>query len=74
MNFNALIKISPVFVMAGMMISGFDVLIAAPIATIYAAAAAAFTEKLSFREILDAGIDNVKEMQIVFFILMAAYV
>jgi len=73
MNFNALIKISPVFVMAGMMISGFDVLIAAPIATIYAAITAAFTEKLSFKEILDAGIDNVKEMQIVFFILMAAY-
>ena len=73
MNFNALFKLSPVFVMAGMMISGFDVLIAAPIATIYAAFVATFTEKLSFKEVLDAGIDNVKEMQIVFFILMAAY-
>lgn len=73
MNFNALLKISPVFLMAGMMMSGFDVLIAAPIATIYAAIVAAFTEKLSFQEILDSGIDNVKEMQLVFFILMAAY-
>lgn len=73
MNFNALFKLSPVFVMAGMMISGFDVLIAAPISTIYAAFVATFTEKLSFKEVLDAGIDNVKEMQIVFFILMAAY-
>ena len=73
MNLNGLLKISPVFVMAIMMISGFDVLIAAPIATIYAAFIAIITEKLSFQEVLDAGIDNVKEMQIVFFILMAAY-
>ncbi|GLI57291.1 sodium:proton antiporter [Propionigenium maris DSM 9537] len=73
MNFNALLKISPVFVMAGMMISGFDVLIAAPVSTIFAAVVAAYTEKLSFKEILDSGVNNVKEMQIVFFILMAAY-
>jgi len=73
MNLNGLLKISPVFVMASMMISGFDVLIVAPIATIYAAFVATVTEKLSFKEVLDAGINNVKEMQIVFFILMAAY-
>lgn len=73
MNLNALLKISPVFLMAGMMISGFDVLIAAPIATIYAAIIAFVTEKLSFDDILNAGIENVKEMQLVFFILMAAY-
>jgi len=73
MNLNGLLKISPVFVMASLMVLGFDVLIVAPIATIYAAFVATVTEKLSFKEILDAGIDNVKEMQIVFFILMAAY-
>ena len=69
----SIIKLSPVFLMAGLMISGMDALIAAPIATIYAAIIAMFTEKLSFNELLDAAVNNVKEMQLVFFILMLAY-
>lgn len=81
----AFFKVSPVFLLAGlMMISnieflsaffGFklDILIIAPIAVIYAAVIAIITEKLSFQEILDSAIDNVKEMQLVFFILMFAY-
>ncbi|WP_216597611.1 Na+/H+ antiporter NhaC family protein [Persicobacter sp. CCB-QB2] len=69
----ALIKISPVFLLAAMMISGMDVLLAAPIATLYAAVVAYFSEKLNFNQVLNAAVDNVKEMQMVFFILMAAY-
>ncbi len=75
----ALFKISPVLLLAGcMMLTGFefwdlDILIIAPIATIYAALVAAITEKISFGEIVDTAVDNVKEMQLVFFILMLAY-
>ncbi|MCT4620403.1 MAG: Na+/H+ antiporter NhaC family protein [Marinisporobacter sp.] len=68
-----LLKISPVFVMAGLMISGFDALLAAPLATVYAAIIAIITERLKFNEIVDCAVENVKEMQLVFFILMAAY-
>ncbi|MBU3144336.1 Na+/H+ antiporter NhaC family protein [Clostridium sp. CF012] len=69
----ALLKLSPVFVMAGLMISGMDALLAAPIATIYAALVAAVACKFKFNHIVDAAVDNVKEMQLVFFILMFAY-
>ncbi|PAB58647.1 Na+/H+ antiporter NhaC family protein [Anaeromicrobium sediminis] len=69
----ALLKISPVFVMAGLMISGMDALLAAPLSTVYAALIAVITERLKFEEIVDCAVENVKEMQLVFFILMAAY-
>lgn len=69
----ALFKISPVFLLAGFMISGMDALLAAPLATIYAAFIAAVSSKLSFKTLLDSAVDNVKEMQLVFFILMLAY-
>lgn len=66
-------KFTPVFLLAGLMISGMDPLLAAPIAAIWAAIVAFTTDKLSFNEIVNAAVDNVKEMQLVFFILMAAY-
>ena len=75
----ALLKISPVFVLAGfMMLSGLgilelDILVIAPIATIYAALVAAIIDKLKFNDLVDSAVDNVKEMQLVFFILMLAY-
>ena len=69
----ALLKLSPVFLMAGLMISKMDALLAAPIATVYAAIIAALVCKFKFNDIVDGAVDNVKEMQLVFFILMAAY-
>ncbi|MBW9155808.1 Na+/H+ antiporter NhaC family protein [Clostridium tagluense] len=69
----ALLKLSPVFVMAGLMISGMDALLAAPIATIYAAIIASLVCRFKFNDIVDGAIENVKELQLVFFILMAAY-
>ncbi len=69
----ALLKLSPVIVMAGLMMLKVDALLAAPIATIYAALIARLTEKLKFDEIVDCAVDNVKSMQLVFFILMLAY-
>ncbi len=77
----ALLKISPVFLLAGMMMISnldvglfeLDILVIAPIATIYAAIIAYITEKVKFQELVDAAVDNVKDMQLVFFILMLAY-
>ncbi|MBU5438232.1 Na+/H+ antiporter NhaC family protein [Tissierella sp. MSJ-40] len=76
----ALLKISPVFLMAGLMIASnifevieLDILQIAPIATVYAAIIAAIIEKISFKDLVDSAVDNVKEMQLVFFILMLAY-
>lgn len=74
-----LLKLSPVFLLSGLMIGnnifdlGLDILVIAPIATIYAAIIACLTEKLSFNDILDSAIKNVSGMQLVFFILMFAY-
>ncbi|TJX64054.1 Na+/H+ antiporter NhaC family protein [Soehngenia saccharolytica] len=69
----AIFKFTPVFLMAGLMISGMDALLAAPLAAVWAAIVAFITDKLSFNEIVETAINNVKEMQLVFFILMAAY-
>lgn len=72
--FIELLKLSPVFLLAILMvIVGLDVLVAAPIATVYAAIVAFTTEKFTFQEIVDKAVDNVKEIQLVFFILMLAY-
>ena len=78
-------KLSPVFVLAGlMMISniptlsnlfGFklDVLIIAPIATVYAAIVAKLTTRTTVDRLIDVAVHNVSSMQLVFFILMLAY-
>lgn len=75
----ALVKLSPIFLLAGLMMGsnlgdlGLDILVIAPISTIYAAIIAMITEKYKLNEIVDAAVDRVKEMQLVFFILMFAY-
>ena len=71
--FVALAKLSPVALLAGLMVGGYDALIAAPIATVYAAIIAVIFCKKKINEIMDACIKNAREMQIAFFILMAAY-
>lgn len=69
----AIIKLSPVLVLAGLMMSGYDALLAAPIATVYAALVAGLVAKKKVNDIIDACIKNAREMQIAFFILMMAY-
>ena len=68
-----LLKLSPVLVLAILMFIGYDALIAAPLATAYAALIASVVEKKKVNDIIDAVIDNAKEMQVAFFILMVAY-
>lgn len=69
----AILKLSPVFLIAGLMMNGVDALLAAPIATLYAALVAMITEKMSFGDVLNISVENVKELNLVFFILMMAY-
>lgn len=66
-------KFIPIFVLAIMMILGFDILIAAPAALIAAFIIAGLTEKVKFNESLTAAIDNVKEVIMAMFILLFAY-
>lgn len=72
-NLVGLLKFSPVFLLAGLMMSGMDCLMAAPIATIYAFVVASITDKLKFNDLVDCAVDNVKHLNLVFFILMLAY-
>ncbi len=73
------LKLSPVFLLAGMMmLTGFgywelDILVIAPLATLYAAIIAAVIDKISFNDLVETSVNNVKDMQLVFFILMLAY-
>lgn len=69
----AILKLSPVIVLAGLMMSGYDALLAAPIATVYAALVAGTIARKKINEIVDSCINNAREMQIAFFILMLAY-
>jgi len=69
----ALLKLSPIILLTGLMINGMNVLMAAPIATMYAAIVAMLTLRMKFTDVMNKAMDSVKEMIIVFFILMLAY-
>lgn len=69
----ALFKLTPIILLTGLMMNGMNVLMAAPIATMYGALIAMITMKKKFTDVMDRALDSVKEMIIVFFILMLAY-
>lgn len=74
MNFlKAAFKFVPILVLAGLMISGQDALLAAPIAAIAAVIVARITEKLTFKDCIDASIKSVGNIIVALFILMFAY-
>lgn len=74
MNFlKGFLKFSPVFVLAGLMISGQDALIAAFLACVFAFIIAALVEKIKFQDALDSAMDSVKHILVALFILMFAY-
>lgn len=74
MNFlKAFVKFVPVFVLAGLMISGQDALIAAAIAAIAAIIVARFVCGIKFQECIDSAMSSVANILIALFILMFAY-
>ncbi|MDO5036794.1 MAG: Na+/H+ antiporter NhaC family protein [Tissierellia bacterium] len=84
-GFKAFLKFTPIFLLAYLMIgeisiggmtfsgAGFDVLTAAPLSAFYAAIIAFITEGVRPTESIDVAVENVKGIQLVFFILMMAY-
>ncbi len=69
----ALLKLTPIVVIAGLMVYGLDILVAAPLSFMYATIIAMITDRLKFGECLDAALDNLKHFLIVFLILQVAY-
>jgi Na+/H+ antiporter NhaC len=69
----ALLKLSPIFVLAGLLLGGMDILIAAPLATVAAGILAITVDRRPYPEILKAALDNAKELMLIFFLLMVAY-
>ena len=67
------IKLTPIFLLAGIVISGVDTLVAAPLAVLYAAIICVITEKCKLGEVIDSAIDNAKGGMLVFFVMMLAY-
>ncbi|PID67373.1 MAG: sodium:proton antiporter, partial [Fusobacteriales bacterium] len=66
-------KLSPILVLAVLMMKGYDALLAAPLATIFAFLIAMIFSRQKFGEIVDSAIASVKEIQVALFILMIAY-
>ena len=71
--FTVLLKFSPVFLLAGLMISKVDALIAAPLAAIYAVIIARIVCKIKLQDSLDSAMKSVSNILIALFILMFAY-
>ena len=69
----ALIKLTPVMLIAGLMLSGMDILVAAPISFAYAVIVGMIVDRFSFSELLEAALLNLRHFLIVFLILQAAY-
>lgn len=69
----SLLKLTPICVIAGLMLSGMDILLAAPLSFMYAVIIAMITDRYKFQDCLDAALDNLKHFLIVFLILQAAY-
>ena len=69
----ALIKLSPVILLAIMVMNGVDILISASIGLFVAAAICKVTEKMKFSDVLNEGVEGAKDATLLAFILMLAY-
>ncbi len=69
-----LLKLSPVFLLAVLVITGMDILSVAPIALIYAVIVCSLVEKKPVVEVINLAIDSAKESVMVCFVIMVAYV
>ena len=68
-----ILKLTPIIVIAGLMVSGMDILIAAPLSFMYASIVAMAVDRFKFADCLNAALDNLKHFLIVFLILQVAY-
>lgn len=66
-------KISPIFVLCGLVMSGFDMLMAAPLAFCYAVFVCWIVTKRKVMDVIEGGLGSVKDAIMIFFIFMMAY-
>lgn len=69
----ALIKLLPIAALVAMLLGGMDILIASPIATLFAGLLAMALDRKTVNEVIDAAIENAKGLMLIFFLLMVAY-
>lgn len=69
----ALLKLSPVVLLALMVVNGIDILISASVGLFVAAAICKVTEKMKFADVLNEAVEGAKEATLLAFILMLAY-
>lgn len=69
----ALIKLSPVLVLGILMRLGLDILLAAPLSLVYAFIIGMICSHVRFNDLMDAAVENMKHIVIVFLILQMAY-
>ena len=69
----ALIKLSPVIVLGVLMRLGLDILLAAPLSLVYAILIGMIFGHIRFNDLMDAAIENLKHILLVFLILQMAY-
>lgn len=67
------IKFSPIIVLGTLLVNGVDILSAAPIAVVLAIIIAMMLEKLKFDDLLECGVDRVRGVAMIFFVIMFAY-
>lgn len=68
-----ILKLSPIVVLCALVMSGFDMLMAAPLAFLYSVIVCKFTMKKKAEDIIEGAFINVKNAMSVFFIFMLAY-
>lgn len=66
-------KLSPIFLLCGLVMSGFDTLVAAPSAFLYAVIVCWITTRRKVMDIIEGAVGSAKDAMIVFFIFMLAY-
>ena len=66
-----LFKLSPIFVLCGLVMSGFDMLMAAPMAFLYAVIVCKITTKRKVMDVMDSAMVNVKKCDYGIFFLYA---
>ncbi len=69
----ALLKLSPIVLLALLVTNGFDILISASVGLFMAAFICKYTEKMKFADIMNEAVDGAKEATLLAFILMLAY-
>ena len=69
----AFLKLTPVILLAGMLLSGIDILLSAPTATVWAGILAFALDRQSYKKIYSAAMENAKNLIDILFLLMISF-